>query len=213
MSSMMSGTILYLLKRGAHREPLRITTGELAEGLSISQQTASRRLLSLEKEGIIKRKDGGILLSKKAVSEARSLLRGLLASLDEERLVFEGKVVTGLGEGAYYFSKEGYMRQFKKKLGFSPFAGTLNLSIPPEDIDKRMLLREKKPIEISGFKSCGRSFGRISAYRAVAGGIPSAIVFPERSTHGLQVLEIVAPSSLRKKLGLQDGSSLQVELV
>jgi len=210
---MVSETLLYLLKRGAHRSPLQITTGEMARELSISQQTASRRLISLEKEGIIERKEGGILLSKKAVSEARHLLRGLLDSLDEARMVFEGKVVTGLGEGAYFLSKAGYQSQFKKKLGFSPYAGTLNLSIPPEDIDKRMLLREKKPIEISGFRAGGKTFGKISAYRCVVGGIPSAIVFPERSTHGLQVLEIVAPVKLREKLRLQDGSPLQVELV
>jgi CTP-dependent riboflavin kinase len=39
------------------------------------------------------------------------------------------------------------------------------------------------------------------------------VVFPENSRHGLQVLEVISPFNLRKKLSLSDGSKLGVEIV
>jgi len=210
---MISGIIFYLLRRGAHREPLYITTGELAAELGVSQQTVSRRLILLEKEGRVERRGGAISVTPTAVSEAKALLRELLSTLDESSLVFMGGAVAGLGQGAYYLSQKCYKEHFRKKLGFIPFPGTLNVSIPADQIEKRMMLREKPPIKIPGFCKGGKSFGEISAYRCVVGGIPSAVIFPERSAHGLQVLEVVAPFSLRQKLKLQDGSQVSVEVL
>jgi len=127
--------------------------------------------------------------------------------------VFNGTVVLGLGEGAYYCSQKQYVDGFRRKLGFKPFPGTLNVSIDSEDIEKRIMLRQQKPIEIPGFRKGTRSFGRIAAYRCVIGGLPGAIIFPERSLHGLQVLEVISAVSLKKKLGIADGSKVQVEVV
>ena len=49
--------------------------------------------------------------------------------LDKSGLQLEGKVVSGMGEGAYYMSLEGYRMQFNDKLGYEPYAGTLNLKL------------------------------------------------------------------------------------
>ncbi|MEM1537956.1 MAG: DUF120 domain-containing protein [Candidatus Nezhaarchaeales archaeon] len=46
-----------------------------------------------------------------------------------EVLTLEGEVFTGLGEGAFYVTREGYRSQFIEKLDFDPFPGTLNLRI------------------------------------------------------------------------------------
>ena len=40
-----------------------------------------------------------------------------------EILSLKGKIVTGLGEGAYYMSLDGYKSQFASILGFIPFPG------------------------------------------------------------------------------------------
>lgn len=210
---MISDIIFYLLRKGCHKEPKRITTGEIASHIGVSQQTASRKLISLEKTGQLERSSGKIFLTDKAIAEVRRLVKEVLDSLEGTSMVFEGSVVKGLGEGAYYLNQEGYVSQFRKKLGFRPFPGTLNLLISTEDIEKRILLRQQKPIELSGFKKGNRTFGKLAAYKCVMNGAPGALVFPERSQHGLQVLEIVSPFNLRKKLGLADGALVRAEIV
>ena len=210
---MISDIIFYLLRKGCHKEPKRITTGEIAEHIGVSQQTASRKLIMLEKSGQLERSGGKIFLTGKAISEVRRLVKEVLDSLEGTSMVFDGTVVKGLGEGAYYLCQEGYTNQFRKKIGFRPFCGTMNLHIGAEDIEKRILLRQQKPIEINGFKKGNRTFGKLAIYKCVINGTPAAIVFPERSQHGLQVLEIVSPYQLRKKFGFADGANVQIEVV
>jgi riboflavin kinase len=210
---MISDIIFYLLRKGCHKEPKRITTGEIAEHIGVSQQTASRKLISLEKGGQIERTSGKIFLTIKAIADVRKLVKEVLDSLEGTSMVFDGTVVKGLGEGAYYLCQDGYMAQFKKRLGFKPFCGTLNILINAEDIEKRIMLRQQKAIEIPGFKKGNRTFGNLAVYKCVVKGTPAALVFPERSQHGLQVMEIVSPLQLRKKFDFVDGANVQVEVV
>ncbi len=210
---MISDIVFYLLKKGAHREPVRITTGEVAEHIDVSQQTASRKLIELERLGEITREGGKVFVTEKAIAQVRRLMKEVLGSLEGSTMVFSGKVVAGLGEGAYYMGQKKYAEQFDKKLCFRPYPGTLNVSIGEEDIEKRLLLREQKPMVINGFTSAGRTFGKIEAYRSAIGGLPCAIIFPERSLHGLQMLEIVSAFNLRKKLALSDGAEVKIDVV
>ena len=210
---MISEIEFYLLQKGAHNEPRRITTNDIAAETGISQQTASRKLIELEKAGRIERIGGKLFLAPKAVEGIRKFVRGVLESLESGGIVFSGKVTAGLGEGAFFLRQKQYADSFKKKLGFAPFAGTLNIRLNEDGIEKRIMLREEEPIAIPGFRKGSRTFGKIDAYRCVIAGIPCAIVFPERSIHGLQVLEIVSSFNLRKKLGLKDGSQLEMEVV
>ena len=55
---MISEIEFYLLKKGAHKEPKRITTNDIADETGISQQTASRKLIELEKDEMIERMGG-----------------------------------------------------------------------------------------------------------------------------------------------------------
>ena len=210
---MISDIIFFLLRKGAHHEPKRITTSEVAESIGVSQQTASRKLIHLEKSGLLQRTGGKVMLTENAISDIRRHLKEMLESLEGVSITFAGSVVQGVGEGAYYLSQKGYSAQFSKRLGFKPFAGTLNVTIADDDIEKRIMLRQQKPMVISGFKKGNRTFGKIEAYRCAVGGIPCAIVFPERSVHGLRVLEIISHIQLRKKLNLTDGSKVTVEVV
>ena len=210
---MISDIIFYLLRKGCQKEPRRITTGEIAEHIGVSQQTASRKLIQLEKSGELERSGGKVFLTEKAVASIRRLMKEVLDSLEGTSMIFDGTLVKGLGEGAYYLNQEGYLSGFRKKLGFKPYPGTLNLLISAEDIEKRIVLRQQKGIEIPGFKKGNRTFGKLSIYKCIMSGVPGAIVFPERSQHGLQVLEVVSPFNLRKKLKIDDGSKLRVEVV
>ena len=205
--------IFYLLQKGAHREPMRITTGEIAEGIGVSQQTASRKLIALEREGSVIRSGGSISLTPQAVSHVRAFVSEVLESLKGESTVFSGEVSSGIGKGAHFVSQKEYMAGFKKRLDFSPFAGTLNVKIEGEDIEKRITLREQKSILVPGFTKGKATFGKIDCYRCVVNGLPGAVIFPEMSVHGLQVIEIISPFNLRKKLSLSDGSKVTVEIV
>src|SRR3989442_16032952 len=46
-----------------------------------------------------------------------------------EALTIAGTLTSGLGEGAFYMRQKGYRDQFRKKLWFEPYEGTLNLKI------------------------------------------------------------------------------------
>jgi riboflavin kinase len=119
----------------------------------------------------------------------------------------KGKVVTGLGEGQYYISKEGYMEQFNCKLGFYPTPGTLNLKIT-----ETFTLEDREPITIKGFEDESGTFGGCKCYRVLIGGIEGAIVRPERSSYPPDLVEVIAPSHLRTKLNLKDGDEVDVIL-
>jgi len=205
--------VFYLLQKGAHSEPRKITTGQIAGGIGVSQQTASRKLISLEREGIVVRSAGAIMLTPKAVSRVRAFISEVLSSLQGMEIIFSGAVAAGIGEGARFVSQKEYMASFGKLLDFRPFPGTLNVKIGGEDIEKRIMLRERAPIRVPGFVKGRASFGKIDCYRCMVGGLPGAVIFPEMSVHGLQVLEVISPFDLRKKLSLSDGSKVDVEMV
>ena len=50
-----------------------------------------------------------------------------------------------MGEGSYYMSLKGYKKQFKEKLGYEPFPGTLNLKLE----DKIYMDKKKEMIKLS----------------------------------------------------------------
>ncbi|MCX6769685.1 MAG: CTP-dependent riboflavin kinase [Candidatus Micrarchaeota archaeon] len=209
---MVPDMIFYLLRMGAHRGPIRVTTGELADGIGVSQQTASRKLITLERNGSIERTDGKVMLTKKAVAEIQEFVSEVLESLKGMGTRFEGEAIAGLGQGAFFVSQKKYLLSFGSKLGFKPFPGTLNVKIGEGDIEKRILLREQPPITVESFTDGKKRFGKIDCYPCVINGLPGAVIFPEMSGHGLQVIEVISPFNLRKKLALIDGSKVNVEI-
>ena len=58
-----------------------------------------------------------------------------------DRVFFRGRIVSGIGEGRYYTEQKGYVSQFKEKLGFTPYPGTLNVEIELVEKNKLRLLK------------------------------------------------------------------------
>jgi len=213
--------LLYALaKMGAHNEPIRISTTKFAEKIGASQQSVSRYLVNLEKKGLVERsidREGSLVKISKAGEE---LLRDVYLELNaifEGRprlIVVEGEVFSGLGEGAYYVSQEGYRRQFIEKLGFDPYPGTLNLRITDKrGIIMRTALNVYPGIEIKGFRNKNRAFGPVKCFLATINDCErGAVVLAERSHYSENVLEVIAPVYLRNKLGLKDGDKVKVEI-
>lgn len=122
--------------------------------------------------------------------------------------VMRGKVASGLGEGQYYISRNGYRQQFREKLGFEPFPGTLNIKL-----GKPFVCLEQKTIRIEGFQDEDRTFGECRCYKIKLNGIDAAVVRPERSDYPADLIEIIAPVNLRKALVLEDGALVEITLL
>jgi len=206
----MDDMLLLLIRKRAHMRAARLTTTELGAALGMSQQNASRRLIELEKEGYLRRSDEGIRLEEKAMEEASGLYASLKAVIEPSAIEMEGEVEDGLGEGRYYLSLPGYRGQVRAKLGFDPFPGTLNIRLAKEDLWKRSYVLSQEPVVIAGFTDKDRTYGDLYAYRCQVGGEKGALIVPLRTHHGPQVLEVIAPISLRGKLGLLEGSKTKV---
>ncbi len=200
----------------ASKKVLKISSKELADKINQSLQTAARKLKDLENDELIERtltKDGQfIVITEKG---KRRLYREYLDYKkifeEDETITIKGKVFSGVGEGRYYVSLKGYKEQFKEKLGFDPYPGTLNLKIPKEQLYFRRRLEEEDGILIEGFKTPDRTFGDVKAFKCKVNGIEGAIVLPKRTHYPSDVLEVMAPVKLRN-YGIKDGDFVEVEV-
>jgi riboflavin kinase, archaea type len=213
--------LIKLAEMGAYKRTAKISTEYLAKKLGISQQTASRHLITLERNGWITRSitpDGSLLrIEEPGVREMQKLnssLKIVLEAAYPPSVTLEGTVFTGLGEGAYYMSKEIYRKQIMEKLGFEPYPGTLNIKLNSDyDVKTRLELETYPAVEVKGFQNHERAFGLVKCYPAVIGNkVKGALITALRSHYDASVLEIIAPVCLRKKLDLKDGNKVKVEV-
>jgi riboflavin kinase len=207
-------TIKELALLGAMRNKVEISSQELAELLSTSQQTASRYLLELESIQMISRELG----IKKQLIQITPLGTDILEKefsmykqiFDlSKKVMFKGTIVSGMGEGKYYTEQKGYIDQFKKKLGFNPYPGTLNVEIQFIERNKLRLLRTYNGTAIDAFQTKNRTFGRVTCFPAEINSIKGAIVLPKRS-HYSHILEFISPVNLRSELHLHDGDEVEI---
>lgn len=216
MDEKFSFALRKLALLGAMDDYIAISSRELGDALEMSQQSASKRILELLDEKYIVRDLGArrqrIKITAKGADELRK-------EYNEYRRIFEltdhitihGTVKSGMGEGGYYICQSGYLKQFQERLGFTPFEGTLNIQVDSEDVGKLDVIRSVSGIPISGFTNEGRSFGNVVAYKAKIRNTDCAIVVPERS-HYADIIEIICQYHLRRTLGLEDGSRLDVKV-
>ncbi len=215
-------TLLKLAEMGANRRVTKVSTEYLADKLGTSQQTASRNLIELERICWIKRNithDGCLIKIESAgiieLQKLYSNLRILMENSYPPSITLEGTVFTGVGEGAYYITKDYYRKQFQKKLGFDPYPGTLNLRLTSDYDNKTRTELEAYPaIEIEGFKNEDRTFGFVKCYPVMIDNkVKGALITALRTHYDVSVLEIIAPVCLRKHLGLKDGNKVKIETI
>lgn len=121
-----------------------------------------------------------------------------------------GLAVSGLGEGAGFTGLAWADTQFRAKLGFAPFPGTFNLLMDGDEWRAaRSLLRREAGIRIdppAGF--CAAKCFPVT----VADTLRCAAVIPDVASYPDDKLEILAPVSLRARLGVRDGERVRVRL-
>ncbi|MFG1445672.1 MAG: DUF120 domain-containing protein [Thermoplasmatales archaeon] len=215
----MKPVLLDFLKTIAlnHRGGKKIlNTSDIAGELGISQQSVSRYLITLEREGYIIRRRVArgeeVTLTEKTFDELKDQLNTIRYILSESNdIVVEGTLFTGLGEGSYYISRDGYVSKIKEYLNFEPFPGTLNLRFTEEYSTFSTIINNIPGFDVEPFEQDGRKFGAIKLLKAHMFDAPVGVVLPER-THYDRVLEVISPSNLRSKYGLKDGDKIGITI-
>lgn len=212
--------LVELLTRGARFKYVSVKTTDLAKSLSKSQQAASRHLAELEKDGLIERYKKGmefkVRVTKKGFIEIEQLYSKFKLAIQSsiDYLDFEGRVISGLGEGSYYINLDGYKKQFMNKLGFEPFPGTLNVYLE-DNLYKltRKSLINYSSILIEGFSDINRTYGWVKCYRATINEtLWGALLVLEKTDYKDDVLELIFPMSVKETTNIKDGDKVSVRV-
>jgi len=197
----------YIMERAGAYGCIETSTTKLAKALQTSQQTVSRKLIAMEARGLIKRQvtaEGVVLrFDSVGIECLKNCYSLLMRGFEKKPGQIRGEVRTGLGEGRYYMSLPGYRKQFREKLGFVPYEGTLNLFV--RDSEKlHTFISSIDEILIQGFETRERSYGSLRAYRVKINNIAAAIIMPERARQPRGIFEVIAPVNIREKLRLRE---------
>ncbi|HEV8594015.1 MAG TPA: DUF120 domain-containing protein [Thermoplasmata archaeon] len=207
-------TLKQIALLGGVKEYVALSSKELGTALGVSQQSASQRILELLEADLIQR---DLAARKQRVRLSPKGLDVLRREHADYRRIFElragvtisGTVTSGLGEGAFYMKQRGYKEQFRLKLGYEPYEGTLNLRVTGDELSGLDVLREEPGIRIEGFVDGGRTFGGAKCFPASVQGVDSHVIIPLR-THHTDNVELIARGHLRSKFGLKDGDLVEI---
>ena len=123
-----------------------------------------------------------------------------------------GKILSGVGQGAFFTQLDWFQLQCRDKLGFIPYAGTLNLEISDDDAPVVAALEQKAEIE---FIPPDSEFCSGKAYPVLVEGIRAAIVIPaaEVRVHGENIIEVISDQRLKDVLNVDDGDLVSLNIV
>jgi len=120
----------------------------------------------------------------------------------------DGEVTTGLGKAAFFLSKDFYVNEFQKNLGFIPFPGTLNVIVSEEYLSEINKIKNN----CQNLIQPEEGFGSVKYIEAKLNDkIEGAIVFPAKTTHEENYLEFISKDKLRDKYGFEDGDIVNFE--
>ena len=213
-------TLTHLLSKGAKHNFVTITTSSLGRNIKKSQQAASKHLLELENKNFIERIISGrnisVKITPKGYSEMVKLSNVLQKNLTSSPsyVLLKGNLVSGLGEGAYYMSLEGYSKQFKLKIGYVPFPGTFNVKLGKKEYTEAISqFEEMEGIHIDGYSDGKRTYGWVKCFKAKLNStIDCQLIRLERSHHDTSTIELISKSNLRKAAKLSDDSKVTITI-
>ena len=134
--------------------------------------------------------------------------------LSSSHVILKGTLVSGMGEGAYYMGLKGYTKQFKPKIGYIPFPGTLNVrldkKIHQEAIKQFEIL---EGIKIKSFSDGKRTYGWVKCFPAkLNNSINCELIILERTHHDESIIELISKVCIRKTAKIKDGSKVSVRI-
>ena len=125
--------------------------------------------------------------------------------------IIAGKVVSGAGEGAYFTRINWVQEQCAAKLGFKPFAGTLNLELASEYLPIIESLNREDGIELI---SPDPKFCNAKVFPVSLGEISGALIMPDEKVriHAKNIVEIIAPLNIKSSLNVSDGDLISIAI-
>jgi riboflavin kinase len=213
-------TLSYLLSKGAKHNYIAITTSALGKSIQKSQQSASKHLLELEENQFIERivsgRNTSVKITDKGFSEMVKLSTILQKSLNSfpSHVEIKGTLVSGMGEGAYYMGLKGYTKQFKSKIGYVPFPGTLNVRIDQKIHQEAIKQFETlNGIKIKSFSDGKRTYGWVKCFPAkLNNSVNCDLILLERTHHDNSVIELISKTCLRKTAKLKDNAKISIKI-
>ena len=213
-------TLAHILSKGGRHNFVNITTTSLGKEIGKSQQSASLHLKELELGGFIERIQSGRKQSIKITSKGfieLSTLHNLLSKLiskSPNSLSITGTITSGMGEGAYYMSMKGYTKQFKSKLGYIPYPGTLNVQLKEKKFSEAISqLSNYEGIKMNSFSDGKRTFGWVKCFRAkINNKINCELILLERTHHDPTIVEFISKHNIRKSLKIGNKSNVKIKI-
>ena len=90
----------------------------------------------------------------------------------------------------------------RRLVGFTPYPGTLNVRLEPGVIEEWARVQAERAIVLA--PPPGQSCGAVLVSVVVAPDVEAAVIVPEVTRHGKNLLEVIAPVHVRSRLGLLD---------
>ena len=214
-------TLTQLLSKGARYNFVQLTSSSLGKSVQKSQQTASKYLMELENDGFIKRFMKGrkvfVKITNKGYAELvklHSLLGSSLGTFPSS-IELKGEIISGMGEGAYYMSLKGYTKQFKSKIGYVPFPGTLNVKLyQKEYLEAIQQVDDLDGQKINSFSDGKRTYGWVKCFTAKLNKtINCQLIRLERTHYDNSIIELISKNSICNTANLKLGSKVSIKII
>ena len=214
-------TLTELLSKGARYNFVQLTSSSLGKSVQKSQQTASKYLMELENGGFIKRFMKGrkvfVKITNKGYAELvklHSLLGSSLGAFPSS-IELKGEIISGMGEGAYYMSLKGYTKQFKSKIGYVPFPGTLNVKLyQKEYFESIQQIDDLDGQKINSFSDGKRTYGWVKCFTAKLNRtINCQLIRLERTHYDNSIIELISKNNICKVANLKLGSKVSIKII
>jgi HAD superfamily hydrolase (TIGR01509 family) len=121
----------------------------------------------------------------------------------------DGRVVTGVGQGAGFTQLDWAVEQFVAECGIDPYPGTLNVVVTDErDVATWSAIRDRQGIRLRAAEpnACD---SRLFPVR-IGDRFPAAVVLPEVPGYPEDQIEIIAALPLRQHLAVADGDRVEI---
>ena len=123
-----------------------------------------------------------------------------------KKIELNGKVSSGRSEGRKFLELPWVKKQIEEKLGFTPYAGTLNLRLSAEGEQQRRELEKSAFLRVCASEGCCSGI----IFKGSIGALDCAVVIPGVEGYPTDVLEVISWTNLREKLHFQDGDEVTV---
>ena len=177
--------------------------------------------MELENGGFIKRFMKGrkvfVKITNKGYAELvklHSLLGSSLGAFPSS-IELKGEIISGMGEGAYYMSLKGYTKQFKSKIGYVPFPGTLNVKLyQKEYLEAIQQIVDLDGQKINSFSDGKRTYGWVKCFMAKLNKtINCQLIRLERTHYDNSIIELISKNNICKVANLKLGSKVSIKII